>query len=760
MSDFDLIATTAFGIEAVAKRELAALGYEAKADEPGRLSFRGDARAIAQANLWLRTAERVLLVLGRFPASDFGALFDGVRALPWENWVGPNDAFPVKGRSVKSQLSSVPACQRIVKKAIVERLREAHAVESLPEAGTHYTVEVALLNDRALLTIDTTGVGLHKRGYRPLVGVAPLRETLAAALVLLSFWKPDRPLIDPFCGTGTIPIEAALIGRDLAPGRLRTFAAEEWPALPAAAWEDARREARERALGPLPQRILAYDYDETVLELAREHAQAAGVAEDIHFQCQAFEDLRSAKHYGIVIANPPYGERMGEVEDVEELYETIPLVLRHLKTWSHYFLTARLDFERIVGRPADRRRKLYNGRIECTYYQYHGPRPGRDDRPAAAPGSEAPPPDTSHDDTSASSDTATSVAPPAREPSAPQPPRGAVFGELSAKSREQAELFANRLRKRARHLRRWPSRLGISCFRLYDRDIPEVPLLVDRYEDHLYVAEYERPHERSPAEHAAWLELMSEVACEVTGVDRRRTFLKHRQRMRGSEQYTRFDADPDKQAQGRFVANEGGLRFWIDMASYLDTGLFLDHRITRDMVRAEASGKRFLNLFAYTGSFTVYAAAGGARETTTVDLSANYLAWAQQNLELNQLNGPRHRFVRSDGLTFLEQHAPGAAYDLVVVDPPTFSNSKGLESDWDVQLDHARLLEALLPLVSDHGTIYFSTNFRKFKFEANLPGTSVREISHQTVPPDFRNRKIHRCWRITRTGAESISTRP
>ncbi|MGE3164977.1 MAG: bifunctional 23S rRNA (guanine(2069)-N(7))-methyltransferase RlmK/23S rRNA (guanine(2445)-N(2))-methyltransferase RlmL [Planctomycetota bacterium] len=741
MTEYDLIATTAFGLEAVAKRELATLSYEARADEPGRLSFRGDGAAIARTNIELRTAERVLLVVGRFPAPDFGALFDGVRALPWEQWIGACDAILVKGRSVKSQLSSVPACQRIVNKAIVERLKEAHRTDELPESGNPYTVEVALLNDRALLTIDTTGVGLHKRGYRPLVGVAPLRETLAAALVLLSFWRPERPLVDPFCGTGTIPIEAALIGRDLAPGRLRTFAAESWPSLPAAVWEEARRSARDRARGPLPQRILAFDHDESALVFAREHARAAGVDGDIHFQCQDFSDLRSSADYGVVIANPPYGERMGEAEEVEELYQSMPLVLRHLKTWSHYFLTARLDFERIVGRPADRRRKLYNGRIECTYYQFHGPRPGRD-APAASASAAV-------DDIPAGEQLDAPRTAPCTAPRAT--PAGAVFGELSAKSREQADLFANRLRKRARHLRRWPTRLGISCFRLYDRDIPEVPLLVDRYGDHLYLAEYERPHDRPPAEHAAWLERMCEVACEVTGVDRRRVFLKHRQRMRGSEQYTRFDQHDLGSEAGRFVADEGGLRFWVDLASYLDTGLFLDHRITRDKVRQQAQGKRFLNLFAYTGSFTVYAAAGGASETTTVDLSGNYLAWAEENLALNQLSGAQHRFVRSDSLAFIEAHDPSKSYDLVVVDPPTFSNSKALEDDWDVQRDHARLLEQLVPLLSSGGTIYFSTNFRKFKFEANLPAdTSVREISHLTVPPDFRNRKIHRCWCITR----------
>ncbi|MCH8922271.1 MAG: class I SAM-dependent RNA methyltransferase [Planctomycetes bacterium] len=261
MTSLDLIATASTGLEAVVGRELRALGYEPRVVQPGWLLFEADATAIARANLWLRTAERVLIRLGTFPATDFGQLFDGTFALPWDEWLPADAEFPVKGRSVKSQLSSVPACQKIVKKAIVEKLRAAHAVETLDETGPRVTVEVALLEDQATLVIDTTGPGLHKRGYRKLASLAPLRETLAAALVMLSYWRPDRPLIDPFCGTGTIPIEAALIGRNMAPGLHRTFAAEDWPALPAELWAEARREARDLAKPDIPGRIIGTDID-------------------------------------------------------------------------------------------------------------------------------------------------------------------------------------------------------------------------------------------------------------------------------------------------------------------------------------------------------------------------------------------------------------------------------------------------------------------------------------------------------------------
>jgi putative N6-adenine-specific DNA methylase len=373
----DLIATSTFGLEAVVAREVQHLGYEPKILQSGRILFAADAAAVCRANLWLRAADRVLLRLGSFEATDFGQLFDRTYALPWEQWIPPDGAFPVSGRSIKSQLSSVPACQKIVKKAVVEKLKAACGTEWFAESGPKFSIEVALLDDRATLTIDTTGPGLHKRGYRALVGKAPLKETLAAALVLLSYWKPQRPLVDPFCGTGTIPIEAALVGCNMAPGAGRTFAAESWPVLPASLWDEARRQAREAARPDMALRIMGTDLDEEALRLARHHAEKAGVAEHIHFQERSIAELRSKRPYGCVICNPPYGQRMGRQPELQTLYRDMPEVFRRLKTWSFYILTAQPDFETLLGQQADRRRKLYNGRIQCTYYQYYGPKPGR-----------------------------------------------------------------------------------------------------------------------------------------------------------------------------------------------------------------------------------------------------------------------------------------------------------------------------------------------------------------------------------------------
>ena len=713
-STLTLIATTAFGLEAITKREIVSLGYPAEIIAPGWIRFSGDWTAICRANLWLRTADRVLIQVKSFVAKDFEVLFETTKQVAWHRWIPANGRFPVDGRSIKSQLSSVPACQRAVKKAIVDSLLASYQVCELPETGAEYRCQIALLKDQATLTIDTTGASLHKRGYRRYSTIAPLKETMAAALIQLSFWTRERPLIDPFCGSGTIPIEAALLGRNMAPGLKREFTAETWSEIPTRRWTEARTEARDLMQPHFDERLMGTDIDERALQTARQNAEIAGVADQIHFQQRSFQQTTSKRKHGCVITNPPYGERLVDDGRLREIYESMPEVLRRLPTWSHFILTAYPRFEQLLQKHADRRRKLYNGRIECTYYQFHGPTPE-----SSKPHREA------------------------EELRAETPPVP-VFGGLNEKAHEQAELFARRLQKRARHLRRWPRRQGITCYRLYDRDIPEIPLVVERYEDHLHISEYERPHDRDRAQHLDWLELMQKTAAEVLSVDVRRVFLKQRHPQKGKIQHQQIGRE-----QYELTVHEGGLQFVVNLSDYVDTGLFLDHRITRSLIQKQATDSEFLNLFAYTGSFSVYAAAGGAQRTTTVDLSGTYLEWAQRNMQLNGFAGNNHAFVKSDGREFVAQLPEAPLYDLAVVDPPTFSNSKDLGSDWIIQEHWAELLNLLIPRMKSGGTIYFSTNYRRFKFnETQLPSVSVREISQQTVPEDFRNQRIHRCWRI------------
>jgi len=375
MEEIELIATASFGLEAVVARELKQLGYERQTVEDGRVTFVADLQAICRTNLWLRSADRVLVKLGGFEAKDFGELFDRTTALSWSDWLPRDAAFPVRGKSVRSQLHSVPDCQAIVKKAVVENLKRAHRVDWFEETGASFSIEVSLLKDRATLTLDTTGPGLHKRGYRTSIGEAPLKETLAAALVQLSFWNIERPFLDPFCGSGTLPIEAALWGRNIAPGWKREFAAEGWPRVPKALWTEARREAADLIRGNLDTPLVGSDIDERALGMARRHAQNAGVESDITFEQRAFRDVAPRRKYGCLVCNPPYGERSGDVAQAVELARETANVFRRLDTWSFYVLTALPRFEELCGRRADRRRKLYNGRIECMYYQFYGPRP-------------------------------------------------------------------------------------------------------------------------------------------------------------------------------------------------------------------------------------------------------------------------------------------------------------------------------------------------------------------------------------------------
>ncbi len=366
---YSLVATATFGVEAIVADELRALGYEDLIVENGRVSFAGDAGDIARSNIGLRCADRVLIKAAEFKATDFEELFQQTMKVGWETFIPVDGKMHVTGKSHKSLLASVPDCQSIVKKAVVEAMKRRYRGTWFAETGPVYKIEVALLNDIATLTIDTSGPGLHKRGYRKDKGEAPLRETLAAALVKLSRWRPGRDFADPFCGSGTIAIEAALIGRNRAPGMDRSFAAEEWPHIPSAVWRQAREEAR-NAVNDVPVTILASDIDGTVLKAARENAKRAGVADCVRFQRQPADQFRSRRKYGCIVCNPPYGERTGGGREVEKLYRQMGGMYSGLDNWSLFALTPSTQFERLFGRRADKRRKLYNGNILCYLYQY------------------------------------------------------------------------------------------------------------------------------------------------------------------------------------------------------------------------------------------------------------------------------------------------------------------------------------------------------------------------------------------------------
>lgn len=374
-----LIATAPMGLEAVVARELKDLGYQDTVTENGRVTFSGTLADICRCNLWLRTSDRVLIKIGEFKATTFDELFEGTKALPWHDWIPVHGEFPVEGRSHKSQLSSVPACQGIVKKAIVEKMKEKYHTEWFQENGPRYVIEVNLLNDVALLTLDTTGPALHKRGYRKLVTEAPLKETMAAALILLSRWNqnPARPFYDPCCGSGTLPIEAAMIAWNIAPGLRRTFNSEAWPILPEELWQEARDEAIDSVRDDIPLQIAGSDIDPKAIEVAEAAAKSAGLAKEISFQTLPVTRVRLEGEYGCIITNPPYGERLSEEKEVRKLIGQLGRLYVELPTWSFFAITPTKQFEHDFQRKADKRRKLFNGRIECQYLQFLGPLPPR-----------------------------------------------------------------------------------------------------------------------------------------------------------------------------------------------------------------------------------------------------------------------------------------------------------------------------------------------------------------------------------------------
>lgn len=375
MDKIDLIATTTFGLEAIAKRELLNLGYKELKVENGKIEFQACLKDIPKTNIWMRTADRILIKMGEFKALSFEELFQNTEALPWEEWIPEDGNFIIEGKSVDSKLFSISDCQRIVEKAIVEKLKTKYDVEWFKKTGAKYRIEVSILKDIATLTMDTSGAGLHKRGYRDRAGDAPIKETLAAGMILLSYWNKDRVLLDPFCGSGTIPIEAAMIGKNIAPGLDRHFAAQEWANIDKAYWTQARQDAFSAIDNNVKLQILGCDIDKRSMLRARDNAANLGLEDDISFFMKDMRDVDLNDEFGVVITNPPYGERIGDKKEITRLYIDFGEKFRNLKTWSIYVITSDADFEKKYGMKADRKRKLYNGRIKVDYYQYYGLKP-------------------------------------------------------------------------------------------------------------------------------------------------------------------------------------------------------------------------------------------------------------------------------------------------------------------------------------------------------------------------------------------------
>jgi 23S rRNA (guanine2445-N2)-methyltransferase / 23S rRNA (guanine2069-N7)-methyltransferase len=709
------LATAPTGIEPLLAVELVALGAAAPEPVRGGIRFRGSLELAYRACLWSRTASRILLQLAEFPATDAAALYAGLHDLPWEEHLAANGTLAVDFSGGGPGIDHTHFGAQRVKDAIVDRFRaRAGQRPGVDPRRPDLRLHVRWHRGQTMVGIDLSGDSLHRRGYREATVTAPLKETLAAALLLKADWpviaSGGGPLLDPLCGSGTLAIEAAWMAGDHAPGLLRDhWGFSGWLGHIPVLWRRLLAEAHERrdagrARIPL---ILASDHDPKAVRAASINAGHAGVAGHIRIERRDWSAVEPPPGPpGLLIANPPYGERLGEPDDLSSLYAQLGDRLKsHFQGWRAALFTGNSEQGKRMGLRAVKSHVFHNGPLECRLLQFQVKPEYFVDRDAAD--------------------------------------RRARAAGLERALARGAESFVNRLRKNLRHLGRWAEREGISCYRLYDADLPEYAVAVDRYERWLHVQEYAPPLTVDAERARERLEQVLAVLPAVLEVPPDQVFLKVRQRQRGASQYQK------QAAQGHFhEVREGPARLLVNFTDYLDTGLFLDQRPTRRLLRELAAGRRFLNLFGYTGTATVHAALGGATHTTTVDLSKTYLDWARRNLELNGFSGSRHELIQADcqqWLVWAREH-----YDVIFLDPPTFSNSRRTNETLDVQRDHVDLLRQTLRLLAPGGVLIFSTNHRRFRLDRDaLADLDIEDWSRRTLPLDFaRDPKIHQCWRI------------
>ena len=737
LSSLHLFASAPRGIEPLLADELRALGAGNVKETRAGVTFDGDLALAYRVCLWSRVANRVLLPLAQFPAPTPEVLYAGVRGIDWAEHLDQNGTLAVDFNSYRSAITHTHYGALKVKDAIVDQFRERTGVRPSVETNEpDVRINVYVHADVASLSIDLSGESLHRRGYRVDTVTAPLKENLAAAILLRAGWpaiaRAGGALVDLMCGSGTLPIEAALIASDSAPGLDRTYYGFlRWRGHDAAIWETLLAEARARraaGITNLPS-IRGYDSDPAAVRVALGNVERAGFTGAVHIERRYLADCRSehVERAGLVVVNPPYGERLGEESELPGLYRVLGEVLKCCyEGWRAAVFTGNPELGKVMGLRAHKMHVLYNGAIECKLLHFEvQPKQFVTDR------------GPTHGDVLVPRD-AGSVERPVERPLA-QGPAALTPG---------AEMFANRLRKNLKQLGKWAERENICCYRLYDADMPEYALAIDLYQGAArwaHVQEYAAPKSIDPDKASERLQEALSAIPGVLGIPAEQIFLKVRQRQKGSAQYERLAE------RGEFhEVQEDGLKLLVNFTDYLDTGLFLDHRLTRRMLREQAKDKRFLNLFGYTGAATVHAAVG-ARATTTVDLSRTYLDWARRNLALNGFEGQQHELIQADVLVWLAEETE-RRYDLIFLDPPTFSTSKRMHDTLDIQRDHVALIRAVGRLLSPGGTLIFSTNFRRFRLEREgLAEFAVEDISRATIPKDFeRNPRIHQCFKLAR----------
>jgi len=770
MPIYQLFATTPKAMETILTEELQSLGItDIKATMAG-VAFQGDRETAYRACLWSRTANRILLVLSSFEVKTQEDLYNGVQQINWFEHINADDTFAVSFSAKNSQaINNTHFGALKVKDAIVDQMRDKF--QQRPSINTeqpNIRINVYLNGEIAQLSLDLSGESLHRRGYRDVNIQAPMKENLAAAMLLRCGWpeiaKQNGSLIDPMCGSGTLLLEGAMIAADYAPGLLRDyFGFIGWKKHDADCWKKLRTEALQRrktGMEKLPV-MVGFDQNRHTVNAALTHIANAGLQHKIHVERRDIEDAEPAESWtpGLLICNPPYGERLGDEQETAELYKKFGESLKvHFIGWKAAMIISNPELGFRLGIRSQKPITLYNGALECKLLRFTIEESSffipkaktQEERIAQVIAISKTEPQVVNAEKVARVEKALKPDTESRSDKTKAPIIVAATHKEDGKV--VAIEFANRLKKNFKKLSKWARQNGITCYRVYDADLPEYAAAVDIYqgtETWINVQEYEPP--KTIDQHKAdqrLAGLLAEIP-HVLGVNSDHIFLKIRRKQRSSDQYEKHGE------LGRFhTIEEGGCKLLVNFEDYLDTGLFLDHRPIRLLIQQQAKNKRFLNLFAYTGSATVHAAMGGATSTTTVDMSNTYTEWAKNNMALNKNTG-EHEFIQADCLEWLANEAKKAEvrqYDLIFLDPPTFSNSKRMDDVFDIQNDHVQLIKNAVTLLTPEGILYFSTNFRRFKID--MPGLSeltAEDISAATIPEDFsRNPRIHYCWKITK----------
>ncbi|WP_417668508.1 bifunctional 23S rRNA (guanine(2069)-N(7))-methyltransferase RlmK/23S rRNA (guanine(2445)-N(2))-methyltransferase RlmL [Pseudoalteromonas tetraodonis] len=699
------IALTSIGIENLLVDELTELGAMVSKQTVGSVRFEADSLLAQKVCLSTRFATRVLMLIEeKEGVNDKDSLYKFARLQPWQEWFGPTQTFAVDFNGTNDSLKNTQFSGLVIKDAIVDYFNDLYEQRPNVDKQDANVRVVARLNRHGVsLYIDYSGPRLSERGYRQGQGKAPIKEHLAAAIIKRSGWleNVNQPLFDPCCGAGTILIEAAGMARNEAPGLFREgFAFERLPSFRVAKFKELKEQLLANITDPKLW-LIGHDYDAQVLDKAIANAQRAELETVIKFKQSDATKLTSvAKLPGVVISNLPYGERIGSMAELVNLHRSLGVGFKkHFNHWKLALLGMDESLFKLLKLVKQKRYKFKNGPldVELNLYQL-------DDKQVSLTSDDKP-----------------------------------------ALNFEGSMAFANRLKKNKQGLKNWLKQNQVHAYRVYDADIPEYNVAVDIYGDSAVIFEYAAPKEIDEKTSEKRLQDVISLTAQQLDIAPENIAVKVRKKQKGEEQYT-----PMAKQNRTMVVEEFGAKFKVNLFDYLDTGLFLDHRLARRYIQENAKDKRFLNLFAYTGTASVHAAIGGAKAITTVDLSKTYLKWGQDNFALNDISNTRYRFEQADCLKWLE-YAQGQ-YDLIFLDPPTFSNSKRMKDAFDVQNDHIKLLTWVKKILSPSGTLIFSNNKRGFVMdEVGLMGLGLKaeNISEKTLSPDFkRNKKIHNSWLI------------